>query len=277
MSYFHFSRGKKIGVVVLSSLIVILVVLLNVNNHVVLPNPFGEVVETNYDLQSTDTINNSSFESHVNNKNNFKVESSSFNPNELDKEGWETKGFSSKQATSIVNYHEKFGPFNSAADVEKIYVISEDKFNEIEPFMVFDNSNQAKKEKINVNTANSEELESIHGIGAYYAKKIMDYRDDLGGFLSINQFEEIGDLRDESITALIENVIIDTDRINKIEINSIPKNELKTHPYFKDWAVVTSIIKKRDREKISSLLFLKEEGLVNEKQLMNMQMYVDFN
>jgi competence ComEA-like helix-hairpin-helix protein len=276
MSYFHFTRGKKIGVLVLSSIILVLVVLLNVNNHVSLPNPFGEIIDTNLNVSVVDSSSDYSKPFLENKKSEVKIEMSNFDPNELDRKGWESKGFSSKQAKSIVDYHSRYGPFKSAADVKKIYVISEDKFNEIEPFMMFDINSKNETLKINVNIASNEELQSIHGIGHYYATKIIDYRDVLGGFVSKDQFDEIKDFRKESLEALKENVVIDN-KVNKLKINSITKSELKAHPYFKDWAVVTSIIKKRDSGKIESLSFLLDEGLVEMNQLNKMELYVEYN
>lgn len=62
-----------------------------------------------------------------------------FNPNDLDKEGWMKLGFSEKQANTIIKY--KFslgGKFSDAIALSKSYVISEQKFKEMEPYLVFD-------------------------------------------------------------------------------------------------------------------------------------------
>lgn len=64
---------------------------------------------------------------------------SKFNPNELTEEEWKTLGFSEKQVRTIMNYKRSLGgKFESAEILSKCYVISEEKFRELEPFLVFD-------------------------------------------------------------------------------------------------------------------------------------------
>ena len=48
-----------------------------------------------------------------------------------------------------------------------------------------------KRLAIELNSADSATLVSIRGIGPYYAKKIMRYREQLGGFHSTRQLKEI--------------------------------------------------------------------------------------
>lgn len=62
-----------------------------------------------------------------------------FNPNNLDLEGWMNFGFTERQAQSILNYKRSLGgKFKDAKTLSKSYVISEEKFKEMEPFLIFD-------------------------------------------------------------------------------------------------------------------------------------------
>ena len=62
-----------------------------------------------------------------------------FNPNNLEKEDWVKLGFSEKQAQSILNFKKSLGgKFKDGKTLKKCFVISEEKFNEIEPYLVFD-------------------------------------------------------------------------------------------------------------------------------------------
>lgn len=62
-----------------------------------------------------------------------------FNPNQLDKEGWMKLGFTEKQAHTILNFKRSLGgSFKDAFTLSKSYVISEEKFKEIEPYLTFD-------------------------------------------------------------------------------------------------------------------------------------------
>lgn len=62
-----------------------------------------------------------------------------FNPNSLEKEDWVKLGFSEKQAQTILNFKKSLGgKFKDAKTLKKCFVISEEKFNELEPHLVFD-------------------------------------------------------------------------------------------------------------------------------------------
>ena len=72
--------------------------------------------------------------------NQPKVEiSEKFNPNDLDLEGWTKLGFTEKQAQTILNFKRSLGgKFKDAKTLSRSYVISEEKFKEMEPYLVFD-------------------------------------------------------------------------------------------------------------------------------------------
>ena len=70
-------------------------------------------------------------------ENKPKIEYSYFDPNTLDAQGWQRLGFSEKQAQVIVNYRDKNlkGSFKSLEDIEKCFVISAEKFQELKPWI----------------------------------------------------------------------------------------------------------------------------------------------
>lgn len=62
-----------------------------------------------------------------------------FNPNDLSREQWIDLGFTEKQVNTILNYKRSLGgKFQNAEILRKCYSISEDKFQELEPFLVFE-------------------------------------------------------------------------------------------------------------------------------------------
>ena len=80
---------------------------------------------------------------------------------------------------------------------------------------------------VDINTADTTELMKIPGIGSYYAKCIIRYRDKLGGFASTEQLSEIEGIP-ETAAAFIRT---DAQQIHKLDINKLTVNQLKAHPY----------------------------------------------
>lgn len=65
-----------------------------------------------------------------------------------------------------------------------------------------DNSAAAVSYPINLNTATVEELVSIDGLGESRASAIIEYRDYLGGYTSVEQIKEISGIGDATYAKL---------------------------------------------------------------------------
>ena len=106
---------------------------------------------------------------------------------------------------------------------------------------------------ININTADTTELQKIPGIGSYYAKMIIRYRDRLGGFAAAEQLNEIDGIP-ESALAFIH---IDANHIHKLDINKLNLNQLRKHPYLNFYQAKEICDYRRQRGPIKSLEELK--------------------
>ena len=61
-----------------------------------------------------------------------------FNPNDLDLNGWMKLGFTNKQAQTILNFKRSLGgKFKDTKALSRSYVISAEKFKELEPYLLF--------------------------------------------------------------------------------------------------------------------------------------------
>ena len=84
-----------------------------------------------------------------------------------------------------------------------------------------------KGEYVVLNTADTTALKTVPGIGPYFARKIIQYGERLGGYVSVDQLDEIEDFPlDAKDYLTIENPFP-----KKLNVNKLPLNDLKRHPY----------------------------------------------
>ena len=129
--------------------------------------------------------------------------------------------FSSSE--SIDNYRSKGGRFRSKDDFRKMYVVSDTLFTRLEPFI--------KIPKVELNAADSAALVSLRGIGPYYAHKILEYRERLGGFLYKAQLLEIEGFDEERLAGFSDDIEIDTTLCNHLDLWNATERTLARHPY----------------------------------------------
>lgn len=211
-----------------------------------------------------------------------------FNPNLLSIVEWEGLGFSQKQAASIVKYKEKYG-FSSKTDLQKLYVISDEKYKQLESYITIDSKHKKhiksenvynnKKEKhtsfslkenfintvVELNMADTTELKMLKGIGSSYAKRIVKYRDLLGGFYSVDQLIEVYGLSEDVIIENKFRIEIDTTFVERMNINNCLPSDLKKHPYI-NWNLANSIVQiRKNHGDYKVLEEIKKSDLVNDE------------
>ncbi len=288
--YFNFTKSQKVGVIAIACIILIQIVLLNFGEIRTVPNPL--IVDDAKYIFETDKkeTNDSKF------KKKKSINYYAFDPNQFEINDWIEFGFSEKQATSIVNYKNKINGFKRKMDLKKVYVISDEKYMELEPFIdikVVETSNNISKKKdykfnnthkttkkfeiiADVNTASIDDLNKVVGIGEYTAKKIVNYRQKLGGFHSINQLSEIKEVSDENLELIKQQLSIDKSKIITLNVNELSIPQLKKHPYI-SWNVAEAIINQRLKGKLTNLQFLVDENqLLSQDELLNLMPYIKY-
>ena len=291
-----------------------------------------------------------------------------FDPNTLEKEGWQKLGFSSKQASSIIKFRKSGFTFYKKEDLKKLFVVDEIKYKQLAPFIRisaqkelipekkcyrvfisgspkpiykgFENLGQIfyrntgkeyqyysnsysswdlaenqlkiieasvftnpyikkvacnlklypikikvdstrkafikpiKKQIVNLNTADTVALKTLSGIGSYYASKIIKYRTKLGGFHSKDQLLEVYGIDPEILSVNAGFIKADASLIQKININTVTKEELKAHPYIK-WNIANSIVLYRaNHGKYQEIEGIKKSVLVNEDLYQKIKVYI---
>ena len=89
----------------------------------------------------------------------------------------------------------------------------------------------APSEIIEINTADSAKLTELHGIGPSFARRIIGYRQRLGGFYKKEQLKEVFGMDSMTYASLAPQVSVNVARIKKININTVTFDELSHFPY----------------------------------------------
>jgi competence protein ComEA len=164
-----------------------------------------------------------------------------FDPNTVTSDELLKLGFREKTAQTFIKFRNKGFTFKKKEDVQKIYGISPKLYAQIEPYILIKNNPSAKKDiaikenpsaaKLELNSADSLSLIGLKGVGPSYAKRIMKYRNMLGGFTNIEQVKEIYGMSDELFHTIAQQCHVNSSAIKKININTVDFKTLNKHPY----------------------------------------------
>jgi competence ComEA-like helix-hairpin-helix protein len=117
---------------------------------------------------------------------------------------------------------------------------------------------------VELNSADSLTLIKIRGIKGFYSKKIIEHREELGGYASKEQLMELYKFDKEKFDAVEKYVTVDISKIKKININTCTAKELK-HPYL-NWNAVNGIISYREKHgKFKNIEDIKKTDLVDDE------------
>jgi competence protein ComEA len=171
-----------------------------------------------------------------------------FDPNSATSDELKSLGFSEKLATRIINYRTKGGKFRIKTDLMKLYGMDSLLYEKLAPYIQLpdqfekpkfekkefaDRKPKEKPQKFNLNEADTIQLEKIYGIGPALAKRIVKYRDKLGGFVSQDQLKEVYGLDTAVVKKITEaSYLSDPPGVKKINLNTADEKILTTHPYF---------------------------------------------
>jgi competence ComEA-like helix-hairpin-helix protein len=214
-----------------------------------------------------------------------------FDPNTLSVDGWRKLGIRQKIAITIQKYLVKGGHFYKPDDLKKIYGIHSHDYERLKPFIkiepvkknaesyskIFKNvesSSNIKYSVIEVNTADTSAFISLPGIGSKLASRIVNFRDKLGGFYSIDQVAETYGLADSTFQKIKPLLKLGNLSLKKFNINTATKDEMKSHPYIK-WNIANAIVEYRNQHgTFSALEELKKISLITDETFDKIKVYL---
>ena len=129
---------------------------------------------------------------------------------------------------------------------------------------------------IELNTADSAKLTELQGIGPSFARRIISYRDKLGGFVRKEQIKEIFGLDSEKYATIQSQVSIDESLIKKIPVNTVTFEQLSHFPYL-SFKQMNAIIQFREQHgEYESLADLKNIAIMDDATIEKIKPYITF-
>ena len=224
-----------------------------------------------------------------------------FDPNLADSIELLRLGLPSYVVKNVIKYRQKGGCFSSPESFARIYGLTATKFEELKPYIYISEEfikkpnqkkstqEQSKREErvdslqkpfkypegtlVDVNAADTTELKKIPGIGSGIARRIVAYRDRLGGFSSLEQLNEV-----EFVTAdLLKWFKLEGDSVRKLPINRVGLEKLRAHPYINFYQAKVIVEYRRKKGEIKSLSQLSLYEEFTEKDLKRLSAYISFD
>ena len=186
-----------------------------------------------------------------------------FDPNTADSTQLLRLGLQPWQVRNIYKYRAAGGRYRKPTDLARLYGLTLKQYKRLEPYIkiekevmaadVYKKSDDEKPikkdtaliaypikinegERIDINLADTSELKRIPGIGSYYAKRIVSFRQRLGGIANVHQLLEIQGFPESSLKYMSVGQEANTKHlppITKIRINHLDLNALSRHPYIR--------------------------------------------
>ncbi len=201
----------------------------------------------------------------------------SFDPNTISVDAFQLLGLSIKQATMIDKYRSRGGHFRTKSDFKKMYCISPQEYQTLEPWISLPDSilkeiktnfaSKPERQRLNIDLsfADSTELLKLPGIGPAFARRIVNFRTKLGGFYSIDQIKEVWGMTDSLYSLIKPQLTLSDTTPANISINVVSIEEIGKHPYV-GFSLARVIVNYREQHGVfSSIEHLKKVPLVTDE------------
>ena len=174
-----------------------------------------------------------------------------FDPNTSDSTQLLRLGLQPWQVRNIYKFRAHGGIYRKKEDFARLYGLTVKQYRELEPYIrissdylpastLLAGQSEPKErdtlrypvkiqetERVVLNTADTLQLRKVPGIGSYYAKEILRHGQWLGGYVSVDQLDEIDDFPQESKKYFV----IENATPKKLNLNRLTLQQLRRHPY----------------------------------------------
>ena len=177
-------------------------------------------------------------------------ESFPFDPNTVDSTQLLRLGLQPWQVRNIYKYRAHGGIYRRKEDFARLYGLTVKDYRRLEPYIRISPDylpaatlvgERPRYERDTVqhpvklqpgahvvlNTADTTQLKRVPGIGSYYAREIVRYGQWLGGYVSVDQLDEIDNFPSDAK----QYFVIDRPAPERLNVNRLSLQQLRRHPY----------------------------------------------
>ena len=222
-------------------------------------------------------------------------ESFPFDPNTADSTQLLRLGLRPWQVRNIYKYRSKGGIYRTKEDFARLYGLTVKDYRRLEPYIQISPDYRSAAELVGerpryerdtllrpikidstqhivLNTADTNQLKKVPGIGSYYAKEIMRHGKWLGGYVSVDQLDEIDGFPSEAKKYFV----VERPTPLRININRLTLQQLRRHPYINYYQAKTIVDYRRLHGDIHSLQDLRFSRDFSPEAIRQLEPYVEY-
>lgn len=222
---------------------------------------------------------------------------SAFDPNTADSTLLLSLGLQPWQVRSIYRYRAKGGIYRQPSDFARLYGLTVKQYKELLPYIhisgeykpaaeVYGRTDAVRSGRdtlrypvklqpgqyVTLDDADTASLRKVPGIGRYYASRIVRYRNDLGGYVSVAQLSEIEGIPEAALSYFR----VTGGAVRKLNLNRLTLNELKHHPYINFYQARRIIDYRRLKGPLHSIDDLRPLKDFSQRDIERLRPYVEF-
>lgn len=210
-----------------------------------------------------------------------------FDPNTATETELVSLGLPVRTARTLVKYRSKGGTFRKKEDLQKLYTLSKEDYARIAPYVQIAGREPAAGSKayvayaatakpavIDLNTADADILMALRGIGPGYSRRILNFRNALGGFVRVDQLQEVYGFPDSTYQQLKDRFVVNAGSVKRLNINTATEEELGKHPYIGRKAAAGIIKWRNEGKSFGELEQLRQVPLINDEKYRKIAPYL---
>jgi DNA uptake protein ComE-like DNA-binding protein len=130
--------------------------------------------------------------------------------------------------------------------------------------------------KLELNLCDSIDVVVVPMFGSKRAQKLVEYRENLGGFYSFEQVREVYILQNIDVELLQKHFTLNVSLIRKIKINTATYKELVTHPYIDSYLAKLIINHREKKSNFTSMDEVQKATNIYQELTDKLRYYIDF-